>query len=101
MLLWVPLFGSLRTNIAGSNIIGNTLQFDQSPGPTATSGNSPSIFHFDTFMTMKIISLTEHYSHQFCMRLIICINSQRTMSFVCVSILQIFKFNIFLLISPN
>ena len=43
-------------------------------------GNSLSIFHFETFMTMKITSLTEHYSHQFCTRLIICINSQRTMS---------------------
>ena len=42
-------------------------------GPMATPGNSPSIFRFETFMTMKITSLTEHYSHKFCKRLIICI----------------------------
>ena len=55
-------------NIAGSNIVAikmlATSQLDQNPGPVEI---------VRLCFIMKITSLTEHYSHEFCMRLIICI----------------------------
>ena len=53
---YVPL--SRRTHIAGSNIVATRRQ-----PITATTGNSPSIFRFETFMTMKKLFLLQNIIH--------------------------------------